>query len=182
MRDFSLKKRSSKRLGIIAVTLFLFCNAGYTQDSKEMYYQGIEAAKSGDLDYAFMYFQSLLATSPESKYKEDSLFATGEYYFVIGDYRDANRAFIQLNSDSSNFKGKIFALAYLLKIAEMQGKEAAVKNLENEIVTSKRLILLFKNSKEYKYKSPLCKKYKVIYYIDKVQFYLEGKLFEQISY
>jgi len=175
-------KIGGEKLWIPVLLIIFFCNTGYAQDSKEMYYQGIEAAKSNDLDSAFLYFESLLANPPESKYRQDALFATGEYYFLIGDYRDANRSFVQLISNYPDFKGKLFALAYLLKIAQGQSNEAAVKNLENKIVTFKQLIFLFKYSKEYKYKSPLCKKYKVIYYIDKVQFYLDEELFAQISY
>jgi hypothetical protein len=167
---------------IIAILIILFCNAAYAQDSKEMYYKAIEAVKSKDSDSAFMYFQLLLKDYPESKYKEDALFATGEYYFAIGDYRDAKSAFLQLITDYPDSKGRLFALVYLLKMAEKQAKESLVENLENRIVTFKQQIFLFKDYKEYKYKSPFSKKYKVIYSIDKVQFYLDGELFAQISY
>lgn len=171
-----------KKLWTMVLLVFLLCNVGYAQDSKETYYRGIEAAKSQDLDSAFMYFQLLLSFPSELKYRQDALFATGEYYFAIGDYRDANSAFMQLIRDYPDYKGKLFALAYLFKIAEKQDKESLAKSLENKIIIFKRSIFLFKDSQDYKYKSPLCKEYKVIYYIDKVEFSINGKSFAQISY
>jgi outer membrane protein assembly factor BamD (BamD/ComL family) len=170
------------RTWVMVFFILLFCRMGYGQDSHEIYQEGVQAARAGDLDYAFMYFQSLVKESPESKHGNDALFAMGEYYFVKGDYPDANNAFIKLINDYPDSKGEVFALAYLLKIAESRGNDDLAQNLEDKIVTSKRLVLLFKDSKEYKYKSPLNKKYKAVYYIDKVHFYLDGELFAQISY
>lgn len=170
------------KLLVILVLFFLFCPAVYSQDSNEIYREGIEAARAGDLDYAFMYFQALVREYPESRHGQDALFAVGEYYFKMADYADANNVFIKLINTYPDSRGEIFALAYLLKIAESQDKADLAQDLAEEIITSKRLILLFKDSKEYKYKSPLRKAYKAVYYMDKVNFYLDGELFVQISY
>ncbi len=171
-----------KRVSIIFFLILLSGITVYAQEDKQIYYEGINAAKSGDFISAFMNFQSIVANSAESKYKPDALFATGEYYFDTENYRGANDAFVKLINDYPDSKSKLFALVYLLKIAEIQGNEAVVSNLENAILTFKQQIFLFKNSKEFKYKSPLGKKYKAVYYIEKIEFYLEGELFAQISY
>jgi len=170
------------RVWVMVFLILLFCRAGYCQESQEIYHEGVQAARAGDLDYAFMYFQSLVKEYPESRYGNDALFAMGEYYFIKGDYPDANGVFIKLINDYPDSKGEIFALVYLLKIAESRGNEDLAQDLKDKIATSKRLVLLFKDSKEYKYKSPLSKAYKAVYYIDKVHFYLDGELFAQISY
>ncbi|MGA2774463.1 MAG: outer membrane protein assembly factor BamD [Candidatus Omnitrophota bacterium] len=161
---------------------FIFFKAAYPQDSEETYQTGLQAAKSRDSGFAFMYFQMLLDNYPESRHRQDALFATGEYYFFSRDYRDAAGKFLQLVNDYPGYKGEIFALAYLFKLAELQGKESLAKELENKIVTYERLIFLFKDYKKYKFKSPLYRKYEVIYHIDNVEFYLDGEIFAKIYY
>lgn len=177
-----MEKKRLIILFMILLFIFLSCNVGYTQEEAQIYSRALEAIKSGDIDFAFLYFHSLLTNYPESKYTQEALFATGEYYFLIADYRDAAAAFIRFVGDYPNSKAKPFALAYLLKIAEKGSQESLVKNLENKIATLQRLSLLFRKFKEYKYRSPLYRKHRVIYYVDKVEFYIDGQLFAKISY
>jgi len=160
----------------------LICNVGYAKEAKQIYATAVKAAQSGDLDSAFMTFLSLLKNYPESQYREDALFAIGEYYFQIGDFKDAAGTFIKFINEYPDSKAKPFVLVYLLKIAERDKLESLVKSLEKEIVTSRQLVLLFRDFKEYKYTSPLFKKHKVIHYIDKVEFYVEGQIFAKIFY
>lgn len=167
---------------IILLLIFLSPHRGDTQEDKKLYSQGIKAARSGDIDFAFMNFYRLLSIFPESEFSEDALFATGEYYFLIGDYYDAARTFNRFINNYPGSEAELFALIYLLEIAKIRGKEKLVKILEKEIVTSQRLAFLFRDFKEYKYLSPLFKSYKVVYFIDKVEFYIDGKLFTKISY
>jgi hypothetical protein len=85
-------------------------------------------------------------------------------------------------NDYPDSEGLSFALMYLLKAAEIRRQETLAEKLKNKIISLKRLSFLFRESKGWTYKSPLNKKYRVIYYIDKVEFYVDDKLFEKISY
>ena len=167
---------------VIILFVFLSWNLGNAQEEKEMYSMAVSAVRSKDFNTAFMHFRSLLENYPESKYRENALFALGEYYFMAADYSDAAGAFISLINDYPNSKGRQFALVYLLKIAQIRGEESLVKALEEKIVTFRQLTLLFSNFKEYRYRSPLRRQHKVIYYIDKVEFYVDKELFAKISY
>ena len=162
--------------------VFLSWNPGIAQEEGQLYSLAVSAVKSGDLNTAFMHFHSFLENYPESKYREKALFAIGEYYFLIADYSDAVSAFVSFISDYPDSKARQFALGYLLKIAQIRGDESTVKSLEEKIVTLRQLTLLFSDFKEYKYRSPLLKEHRVIYYIDKVEFYVDKELFAKISY
>ena len=129
-----------------------------------------------------MHFRKIICAFPESKYRENCLFAMGEYYFSISDYRDAASSFNKFINDYPKAKAKPFALAYLFKIAKREKNEKLQKELKHAIVSMQQLSLLFRDAKEHKYTSPLSKTYKVTYCIDKVEFHINGKLLTQISY
>lgn len=152
------------------------------QEEGMRYAQAEEAARSKDYDTAYMYFNSLLSEYPGSAHREQAVFALGEFSFLRGDLKAAATLFTSFISEYPDAKGKVFALAYLFKIAQDQGYEQLVLRLKNEIVTYRQLSLLFRNSKEYRFRSPLFRKHRVIYYIDKVEFYADGELFAQVSY
>ena len=134
------------------------------------------------MDFAFMHFRSLLINYPDSKYAHDALFAIGEYYFIAGDYNNTIEALSNFINDYPDSEGLSFALMYLLKAAEIRRQEPLAEKLKNKIISLKRLSFLFRESKGWTYKSPLRIKYRVIYYMDKVEFYVDDKLFEKISY
>ncbi|MDD5730787.1 MAG: outer membrane protein assembly factor BamD [Candidatus Omnitrophica bacterium] len=162
--------------------ILLVLPAARAQDSGEEYSLAMQAVHAQDLDIAFMHFRSIAREHPDSKYAKNAIFATGEYYFMTGNYYDAARMFLSFINNYPESNGKLFAEAYLLDIARKQGQEDLVKKLENDIVSRKQLVLLFKNFKEYKYKSPLSRMYKADYYIDKVKFYIDGTMLAEISY
>ena len=163
--------------------LVLFCSAALlAQEEKEIYLEAVSAAKAGDMNSAFMEFRSLLADYPGSKYTADSLFASGEYYFLTGNYKEAVSAFTRFIDEYPDSKPRLFAVIYLYKIAKKQEHESLLGNLKKEIVDFQQLILLFRDFKEYKYSSPLQKKYRAVYYIDQAEFYLNGELFEKILF
>lgn len=171
-----------QRIIIAALLFILFYGLGYAQDNKEVYFKAVEMARAGEPDFAYMHFKEALFDFFGSKYKKDALFATGEYYFSVNDYSDASLVFFQLVEDYADSKAEIFALAYLLKISRIRNQEAFTEALKELIINSQRLVLAFKEYKEIKYNSPFQKRYKVIYYIDKIEFYLNGELFEKILF
>lgn len=175
-----------KQYNIILVFLLMFClfflNKGYSKQGKSSYILGVKAAKSGNLGFAYMYFRDFLRNFPESELAKDALFALGEYYFAINDNSDAVRYFNQFVEDYPECKTKIFALGYLMEIARKEGEHNLLKKLEKELVVFQKLSFLFRDFKEYTYVSPLSKKYKVVYFIDKIEIYIDENSFAQVAY
>ena len=172
----------SKILFLVLVSILLAGGVSHAREDQEIYSAALENAKSGNREFAFMYFRSILTKYPDSKYTQDALFAVGEYYFLLADYDDAFEAFGRYTRDYPHSQETPFVLIYLFKMAKIKGKDSLAGKLEKAIVTFRRLSLLFRNSRDYKYRSPLFRKHRVVYYIDKVEFYVDEELFAKISY
>lgn len=168
-------------IGIGFVVVFLVGTA-YSQSAGESYAEAKELLKAGDLDFAFMHLRSLLINHPDSKYAENALFAAGEYHFLTKNYSVARNKFLKFIEVYPESKAKLFALAYLLRIAREYDQPAVISTLEKEIVSRKQLVFLFKNFKEYSYASPFKRKLKVVYTMDKMNFYIDGEPLAEISY
>ena len=147
-----------------------------------MYSAALQEAESGNRDFAYMQCRALLENYPDSKYASDAAFAIGEYYFIAADYEQAAEAMSNFINEYSDSKGLPFVLMYLLKVSQINKNEPLAEKLKNKIISLKRLSFLFQESKGYAYKSPLRMQYRMIYYIDKVELYVDDKLFEKISY
>lgn len=171
-----------KRLLLLIFLILLSFNRVYSAEDGKLYLQGTRAARQGKFGFAFMYFSMLVRDFPDSKFVNDALFSTGEYYFAMRNYMDAKRAFQQFINGSEQPKAKLFAFVYLMKIAEHSGNRGLVAEYGKEIVTFKQLSFLFRESKEITYVSALSKKYKAVYFIDKVDAYIDEKPFAQILF
>jgi outer membrane protein assembly factor BamD (BamD/ComL family) len=172
----------NKILATTIMLLLLFSILTQASDEKEKYALACQAAKSGNKEAAFLSFLDISRQHLKSKIHEDALFAVGEYYFEIADYRDAFNAFNKFSRDYSESKKKPFAVFYLYKTAQLWGKETLEKEFREEIINLKQVVLVFSQAKEYKYTSPFCIKYKLAYYIDKVELYVNGELFAKVTY
>ena len=171
-----------KRIGIVlACCLFLCSVNAYAINEKDTFNMAVDNALNDSLDFAFIDFHSIVKESYNSKYYKDSLFAVGEYYFDVGDYYDAGRVFSEYIEKYCDSKAVPFALVYLLKIGKGINS-SVVPYLEKDIIESRQLSLLFSEYKENSYLSPMQKKYRVLYFIDRVEFYINGELFEKILY
>ena len=113
---------------------------------------------------------------------EDALFSLGEYYFGVSDYHDAVKAFSRFIASYPESEAKLFAFAYLLEVARDEGNQDLAGMLTKEIVTSKQLNLLFSEFKKQTYISSFSKEYKAIFFIDKVEIYIDEEFFSEISY
>jgi len=180
-----------KTIAMVLVIVGIFCFApqtqafsflGYDPQASALYSTARAAARMEEYDAAFLSFRDLLENYPESRYASRSLFAVGEYYFLNGNYREAAPIFLELVNDDPEAKNAVFCLAYLLKIAQNNEDQELIAKLEHAIVTFHQLSLVFRESKQFSYRSSLSRRHKVIYYIDKVEFYVNGELFAQISY
>ncbi|MFH1678410.1 MAG: tetratricopeptide repeat protein [Candidatus Omnitrophota bacterium] len=171
------------KLSFLLCFLIIFSqHKGYSQDDKSLYNKGVAIAKRGDTDVSFMYFNRLINDFPESKYLKEALFAAGEYRFSIGDYSNSGRMLSQLINNYPQAENKPFAMAYLIKINSAGGKKNEVEKLTKELAGVLQLSLVFRDFKELKYASPLSKNYKALYFINKVQIYIDDKLFAEIPF
>ena len=155
---------------------------GYCQEDERLYGQAVVASRSGDRDNAFMNLHALIGQFPESRHREAVLFSLGEYYYGISDYTDALMSFGLLLKEFPQTKGRIFCLGYLLEMAKKQGKNDQAQELEGDIAKSRRIILIFKNSKSYTLRSMFGTAYKAVYRIDTVELYANGELFSKVSF
>ena len=117
-----------------------------------------------------------------SKYRDKALFATGEYYFKISGFQQASEAFQTFVDEFPNSEERLYALAYLLSIANKAEDELFAQGLERQIIDLQQVSFVFRESKEIVYRSPLYQNYKAIIHIDKIELYVEGELFAKVSY
>jgi len=148
----------------------------------EEYFQAQEAVKSGNKEFSFIYFLSELRNNPQSEKRQEALFATAEYLFFIHAYNDAFNVLVEFVEDYPLSEMRTSALFYMLKIAQTWGKEDLAKAIKKQIINQKRTVFIFQETKEYNFKSPLDIDHKLIYYIDKLEFYSDGNLQAQIFY
>lgn len=169
---------------IVLIALsFIFSTAYlYADEDVSLYRQAVKAAKAKNFDAAFMDLKVFLETSPGSKFAEGASFSMGEYYFKISAYADALLAFNNFLVKYPGSKAKVFALIYLAKIARAQNNPELAENLEKAVIAEKQIALLFRNSKEFRFQSPFLKKYRAVYFIDRIEFYIDGVSFAQIHY
>jgi len=153
---------------------------GHAQEDRSLYNQGIRAVNEKNFNLAFMYFQQFLRAYPDSKLAESVLFAIGEYYFSIKAYYDSFHTFSRLVKGFPESKARLFAMVYLLETAKRENKQDAVNELKKQIVTYQKVKLLFSDFKEYTYTAPASRKYKAIYYIDRVEIFIDEEFFTEI--
>ena len=155
---------------------------GFAQDDAYVYSCAREAAQAGDRDAAFSYCHSLLHYGEASPYYQDALFAVGEYYFEHGDYGGSAAVLITLLNAYPQGKAMPFAALFLLRIDESAHRMMPSDDLKKKIITFKQLSLLFSEYKEYAYNSPLGNRYKAVYFIDKVEFYVDDQILAIVAY
>jgi len=174
----------NKILFIVSFLILLSPKVAFTQTDSEKYHNALNAIKSGQEDFTFINLLSLSRDEPQSKYRPVSLFACGEYYFHKFNYRHALNIFSEFIEDYPDSKIKPYALFYILKIAKSWKNTEMVKILENKIRDMKQVILVFKETNEYKYRytSIFGRKYRLIYHVDRVEFNIDGEIVEQVSY
>lgn len=172
------------RIVILGFLIMAACFRGmvFAQAESWLYTEAIKEANKGNYEFAFLNLHSLIETYPESKYLENALFTIGEHHFKDNNSAGAAEAFSQLLEKFPDSQSTLFALAYLAKIAQKRKAEELVSNLEKAIVTFHKLSLVFRDSKEFTYKSAFGNRYKAVYFIDKVALYKNDELFTLVLY
>ena len=162
-------------------TLFFVGNV-YSSNAGKSFNEGIRAARTGNIDVAYMYFSDVLRNNSEPKLAQEALFAIGEYYFCTNAYNYSYTAFKDLIFDCDNDLTKLFALAYQFEIAKKDNMKARLKEIEKEIATFQKITFLFRDFKEHTYESPMNKRYKAKHFIDKIEFYIDEIFFSEVPY
>lgn len=179
--DINVKTRL--RIWVLALSCLLTFNApGHAAEDALLYSKAVQAARAGHADFAFMHYNALLRDYPHSKFREQALFAVGEYYFRLPYYSKTVAALNDLVKDYPASTGKLFALAYLYRIAEEEKNQEKLDELKKQIITFERVGFVFKEFKEYRYQSPLDRNHQAVFHIDKVEFFVGGDRFAQISF
>ncbi|MFA5199291.1 MAG: outer membrane protein assembly factor BamD [Candidatus Omnitrophota bacterium] len=167
---------------LISVLFFLFMGLGKAGAQRQDYQLAKDAAKSGDKEFALMHFSSVLKNDPDPNHRQEALFAVAEYYYLAGDFPDSLGSLSEFLENYPDSKLRPVALFLLLEISENFNNDSLSKSVEKQIMDLKRIFLVFKEAQEYSFKSPLGLDYKLIYYIDKIEFFINGQLKKQIIY
>ncbi|MDD5614255.1 MAG: hypothetical protein PHQ54_04195 [Candidatus Omnitrophica bacterium] len=182
MLIFSAKIRDKQV--IISFLLFFLFLASFAdaQNDKAIFKRALRSAKNGKTDFAFCDFHLLVELHRGSFHYSESLFAVGEYYFATKAYGHAKNIFLKILDVNPASKTKIFVKSYLLEIAKIEGDTDSVTEIRKSIISSEQLSLLFRDFKEYAYVSPMFKSHRVVYFIDRIEFFIDDKLFSEIYY
>ena len=100
----------------------------------------------------------------------------------MADYRDAYPLLDTCVKECQGFEQKLFSMVYLLKLAQLRKDVNRQKDLDQKIMAFKKHVFIFSDSKKYKYLSPLKQNYLAVYSIEKIEFFVGGKLLAKITY
>jgi len=157
-------------------------SSGLTSGASQSYSKAVKFAQNGQMHFAFMHYSKILRDFPESKYRAEAMFATGEYYYQNSDFKKAAEAFLAFIEENPQSEDRLYALAYLLSLAVKGGEDLSIDDLEKQIINQQQVSLVFRNVKENTFQSPLGHEYKAVIHIDKIEFYLEGELFAKVAF
>ena len=128
----------------------------------------------------FLNFRTNLRSDISKKEKAKIDFAMAEYYFKLKDYSDAQRAFGEYVANNPQGISALLANVYLCKLAELYGKGSKAMDIKKDMFKD-QFILLFDKFKVLNYVSLNENQYAIHYFVDRIEIYLNGDIFEQIS-
>jgi len=152
------------------------------QDGKVLYLQAQEMVRNGDLDQAFMYFRSITEQSSDPEYIRRALFSLAEYYYLVGDSYDASRRFLEFVEIYPEATETFLAYIYLWQIAHHEQKYEQAEQFKTKLVSMQQLNLIFREFKKIDYTSGFLKKYRLFFYIDRLELYIHEELFAELSF
>jgi hypothetical protein len=144
--------------------------------------EAIGFAKQGENDFAFMDFQTVLDDCPRSSHCLAAQFAQGEYYFLQNNLPMASNEFASFYAQNPRHQEALVALAYLYKIAKIQRQLDAMEKYRHEAATFRQLTFIFNDKKLFKFLSGFQRSHELVYYINKVELYVNGQLFTEIPF
>ena len=144
--------------------------------------EAVGSAQQGEYDFAFMGFHTLLDDYPNSRYTRPAEFAQGEYYFLENNLLMASDEFKDFYAAYPQHEEALVALTYLFKIAQIQKRQDAMKEYRNKAASFRQLTFIFNDKKSFKFLSGFQRKHKLVYYINKMDLYVNGKLFTEVPF
>jgi outer membrane protein assembly factor BamD (BamD/ComL family) len=144
--------------------------------------EGVQQVQEGEPDFAFMDFKMIHDDYPKSGHALSAAFSEGEYYFLKDELSLASDAFKNFYTQYPERQESMAALAYLYQIAKMQNHQAQMKEYRAKVVAFRQLTFIFKENKSFKFSSGFQRQYKLVYTIDKVALYVNGKLFTEVPF
>jgi len=139
-------------------------------------------AKQGEYDFAFIDFQSILDDYPNSRYYLPAEFAKGEFYFLENNLPMASDEFKHFYEKYPGHEEAMIALIYLFEISRLQNNPGGLKEYRNKIASFRQLTFIFKDKKSFNFLSGFQRKHKLVYYINKVELYVNGQLFTEVAF
>jgi tetratricopeptide (TPR) repeat protein len=170
----------------MTVFILLLCQClvcvplAHAGDAEVLWAQAVDMAKRGEPDFAFMDFRMLFDTCPDFFRRSAVEFSLGEYYFSQHMFSLAIPQFEDLYAKDPKGREALVALVYLYKMAEAGGRLEAAKDYQKKIITSHPVVFIFKNSQSVEYFSGFQHKYKVVFYINRIEVLIDGNLFVEI--
>jgi len=144
--------------------------------------EALRSAQQGEADFAFMDFQTITQVYPDSRYVLPAKFAEGEYYFLQNNLQMARETFESFCAQYPKREEALIALAYLFKIAQIQKDPDAVKNYHNRVASFHQLAFVFNENKSFTFVSGFGHKHKLVFTIDKVELYVDDRLFTKVPF
>ncbi len=151
-------------------------------DADVKWNEAVSSAKQAEYDFAFMDFNTILELYPHSRYGPAAEFAIGEYYFLENNLPMASDEFLDFYAKYPQHEEALIALAYLYKIAQTRHLPEEMKKYRKKAASFRQLTFIFNNNKYFKYRSGFQHRYKLVYYIDKVELYDNNKLFTEVPF
>ncbi|MDE2028617.1 MAG: outer membrane protein assembly factor BamD [Candidatus Omnitrophica bacterium] len=162
--------------GVVAVPCVRASEAGLE------WQEAVASAKQGEYDFAFMGFHSITHFYPDSRWAPASFFGLGEYFFLQKNFSMAAAEFENFYKRYPKRQESLIALVYLYKIAQIEKKPNLVKKYRHQVASFRQLTFIFNERKYFKYFSAFQRKYKLVYYINKVGLYVNGGLFTEVPF
>jgi tetratricopeptide (TPR) repeat protein len=144
--------------------------------------EAIESAKQGEYDFAYMSFKEIQDDYPASRYGLAATFAQGEYYFLQNNLPMAAEEFKNFYSKYPQHEEALIAIAYLYKIAEIQKHPDVAQEYRNKAASFRQLTFIFSDKKYFSFLSGFQRQHKLVCTINKVELYVNGKLFTEVPF
>jgi len=142
----------------------------------------IGSVKQGENAFAFMDFRAILDAYPGSSHCLAAKFAQGEYFYYQNDLPMASEEFKDFYARYPRHEEALIALVYLFKISQIQKNAEEAKEYHNKIASFRQLTFIFNDKKYFNFLSGFQHKHKLVYFINKVQLYVNGKIFAEVPF
>ena len=165
---------------VLVLALISISCATFSQENVR-YREALRESSSGNMFFAFMKFDKYLEDYPGSIHSQQVRFAVCEYLVDVKNYNSAIRKLKEYIQEYPNDKSTLFAKALLyLSISRYNSETELIEKIKQDFF-SKSLLLVFSDSKSNSYTSILKNTYKIVDYLDRVEFLKNDFLFLTVS-